>query len=151
MARDLSDPVVGAALGALERWLDGEPPETLAEHALPVAAAMVLPDAGIDLAAAEHDAKLYVDAYPFEGRAVGNLGERAATWLAQRLVLTGDADAQLERARVALGQLARELDAGRPLTADAFRRILEETAESRPPEDPLWYQLAYRIVEPQLP
>ena len=147
---DSIDERLRPALGELEAYLDGEPPASLPELVLPLASAWVLADAGFELEAAAEDARLYVDSYPFEGRIVGHLEERAATWLAQRLLLDGQGEARLERVRATLEERADLLADEFPRTAEGFRRLLDETTGGTPPTDTIWHALALRIVEAQV-
>jgi hypothetical protein len=142
---------IRAALVELEAFLEGEPDDVVAEIALPVASALALPEAGFDLDKAVHDAHLFVESYPKEGFVIGNVAERGATWLAQRLVMQGKARERREHARATVARCADEIEYEFPRSAAAFRRLLEETAETPPPEDRLWHALALRIVETQLP
>jgi hypothetical protein len=108
-----------ATLAELEAFLDGEPADVVAEIALPVASAWGLPAAGFDLDKAVEDAHLFVASYPPEGFVVGNVAERGATWLAQRLVMQGQANDRRARVRAEVERRAGEIAPEFPLTAAA--------------------------------
>lgn len=139
----LAEPWLGEALAALEEWLDGEQDT---EVTIPLATGWALPAAGLDLDAALEEARLYIDAYPFEGRIVGDLDRRAARWLAERLSLVQARPAQrLPAVRRAIGTLAEAAERAFPVVAGSLLAIANEL-----PDERLWYELALRITQRQL-
>lgn len=118
---------VGELADGLEDELgreDADPERFLAALALGL-----LPLAEVDVPAAIGHARTYVANFPVPGRALGDLDERAATWLAQLL--------DQPPARALLRQRLAELSAAwaesRPLAAGR----IGGWADGPPPADPL--------------
>jgi hypothetical protein len=146
------------ALAELEAYLDGEPPEKLAELVLVLASTWVLGDAGFDLDRYYAEAKTFYDVTPEHDRVLNSFPDAMGYYLALRLTMTEadevDREAAQERldaARAAVGLRAEWVEADYPLIAEGFRRLLEETRDGTPPEDRLWRALARRIGDRYLP
>jgi len=146
------------ALAELEAYLDGEPPEKLAELVLVLASTWVLGDAGFDLDRYYAEAKTFYDVTPEHDRVLNSFPDAMGYYLALRLTMTeGDeidragAQERLDAARAALALRAEWVEADYPLIAEGFRRLLEETEGDAPPEDRLWRALARRIGDRFLP
>ena len=146
------------ALAELEAYLDGEPPEKLAELVLVLASTWVLGDAGFDLDRYYAEAKTFYDVTPEHDRVLNSFPDAMGYYLALRLTMTEadevDREAAQERldaARAALALRAEWVEADYPLIAEGFRRLLEETEGGAPPEDRLWRALARRIGDRFLP
>ena len=146
------------ALAELEAYLDGEPPEKLAELVLVLASTWVLGDAGFDLDRYYAEAKTFYDVTPEHDRVLNSFPDAMGYYLALRLTMTeGDeidragAQERLDAARAALALRAEWVEADYPLIAEGFRRLLEETEGGAPPEDRLWRALARRIGDRFLP
>ena len=140
------------ALAELEAYLDGEPPEKLAELV------WVLGDAGFDLDRYYAEAKTFYDVTPEHDRVLNSFPDAMGYYLALRLTMTEadevDREAaheKLDAARAALALRAEWVEADYPLIAEGFRRLLEETRDGAPPEDRLWRALARRIGDRYLP
>jgi hypothetical protein len=131
------------ALAALEEWLEGE---RSVEAAMPLATGWALPAAGLDLATAAEEARLYIDAYPFEGRVIGDLDERTARWLAQRMAMVqAEPTERLPAVRQAIGALAGAAASQFPHAAASILAVAGEVDDER-----LWYELALRIAQREL-
>ena len=146
------------ALAELEAYLDGEPPEKLSTHVLVLASTWVLGDAGFDLDRYYREAKDFYDVTPEHDRVLTSFPESMGFFLSLRLMMDEadeihreEAQARLDAARAALAARADWVAADYPLIAEGFRRLLEETAGSSPPEDRLWFALARRIGDRYLP
>jgi hypothetical protein len=139
----VTEPWLCQTLTALEEWLDGVQDM---EVAIPLATGWALPGAGLDLAVASEEARLYIEAYPFEGRIVGDLDRRTARWLAERLILVQAAPEQrLPAVRRAIITLSEAAMSEFPQAAASIRAIADQLADGR-----LWYELALRITQRQL-
>lgn len=147
------------ALAELEAWLEDEPDEKLAGHALVPATRWILEDVpGLDLERYVEEAKTFVVATPIWDRALGRYRKDVTYWMSQRLLMSEAHEPEPERARellaAARGVIAERADLldeqGFPRTAGAFRALLDETAGGEPPADLIWNGLALRIAEPFL-
>jgi hypothetical protein len=128
---------------ALEEWLDGE---TNAGAAMSLATVWGMRATGLDLESAAGDAKLYIDSYPPENRIIGDLDERCARWLAQRITLVqAGPDACLPSVRRSILTLAEATAPEFPQVAASVRLVSEQT-----PDEQLWYELALRITQREL-
>jgi len=153
------DDAFRAALLELEEYLDGMPRERLGELVLPFATRWVLPQAGFDLARLREEADTLVQATPLSERILAGYVDQVAWWVAQRMMLDGGEEPDLETARMRLASAHDEIAqraatveaAGYSRVAEAFRIALEETAGGEPPANPLWNALALRIAESVLP
>jgi hypothetical protein len=79
----VAEPHPREALETLEEWLAGT---VDAAAALPLATSWALPAADLDIVTGK--VRLCIDAYPLEARVLGDLPERASTWLMARLAQT---------------------------------------------------------------
>jgi hypothetical protein len=147
------------ALEELEPWLEREPDERLAGHALVPATRWVLAEVpGLDLERYTEEAMTFVVATPIWDRALLRYRKDVAYWMAQRLLVDEHEREDPERAarllagaRAAIAAKAELLDEeGFPRTAQSFRALLDETAGGEPPADFVWNALALRIAEPFL-
>ena len=125
------------ALAELEAYLDGEPPEKLAELVLVLASTWVLGDAGFDLDRYYAEAKTFYDVTPEHDRVLNSFPDAMGYYLALRLTMTEadevDGEAAHEKlgaARAALALRAEWVEADYPLIAEGFRRLLDETRGS---------------------
>jgi hypothetical protein len=152
-------PAFRAGLEELEAWLEHEPDESLAEHALVPATRWVLPDVpGLDLERYTEEAKTFVLATPIWDRALLRYRRDVQYWMSQRLLVDEQHEPEPERARelldaarTTIAERADLLDReGFPRTAQAFRAPLDESAGGEPPADVVWKGLALRIAEPFL-
>jgi hypothetical protein len=146
------------ALEELEAYLDGEPPEKLADHVLVLASTWVLGDAGFDLDRYYAEAKTFYDVTPEHDRVLTSFPDSLGYYVSLRLMMTEDgelepepAQARLDAARGALAERATRVEGDFPLIAAGFRRLLEETRDGRQPDDCLWRALARRIGDRYLP
>jgi hypothetical protein len=130
------------ALIDLEEWLDGVVDITAAT---PLASQWGLLASGIDLEAATADARLYIDAYPFEGHIVGDLDQKAGRWLAQRIAMDVEPSEQLPAVRESIRQLAAAMEESTP-NASASLVAVVDTLD----DDALWLELALRIAQREL-
>ena len=139
----IAEPGLRETLAAFEEWLDGAPG---VESAIPLASGWALSAAGLDLDTAAREARLYIDAYPIEGRVIGDLDARAARWLAARLgqVQAKPAD-RLPAVRRSIRALAEAAENEFPQAAASLRGVANEVSD-----DQLWYELALRITQRQL-
>jgi hypothetical protein len=112
---------------ALEGELGSEDADT--ERFLAALALGLLPLAEVDVPEAIGHARTYVANFPVPGRALGDLDERAATWLAQLL----DQPPARTLLREQLRQLAATWAESRPLAAEH----VDAWASGPPPADPL--------------
>jgi hypothetical protein len=142
----------------LEAYLEGLPPDEVSQAILPLASTWVLEDVGFDLDRYAEEARVFVDATPEHDQVLNSFPDAITYYVALRLTMTADdqidaagARAHLDKARAEVEQRAQLLDEeGFTRVAAAFRRLLEETAETSPPEDRLWRALALRIGERQI-
>jgi hypothetical protein len=125
-----------------EGWLDGDV-DMVAATAL--ATEWALPVSGIDLEAASGDARLYIDAYPFEGRIVGDLDRRTARWLAERVAMFVDPDEHLPAVRDSIRALATAVEPDLPTAAASLAAVADELDDTT-----LWLELALRITQREL-
>ena len=146
------------ALGELESFLDGEPPESLSQRVLVLASSWVLPTAGFDLDRYTREAREFYRVTPEHDRVLTSFPDAIASYLIYRLMtneaeeLEPDVAAQrLARARAALELRAQWVEGEYPLVAAGFRLLLAETEAGTPPYDPLWHALARRIGDRGLP
>jgi hypothetical protein len=135
---------VGELGDALEDELgreDADPDRFLAALALGL-----LPLAEVDVPAALGHARTYVANFPVPGRALGDLDERAATWLAQLM----DEPPARTLLRGRLAELAAAWAEPRPLAAAR----LASWADGPPPADPLqdapWRSAMLALARTQL-
>jgi hypothetical protein len=131
-----------AALMGLEEWLDGD---VDVAAATPLASEWGLLASGIDMAAATGDARLYIDAYPFEGRIVGDLDQKTGRWLAQRIAMELDPSEQLPAVRESIRQLAAAMAESTPHASASFVAVADTLDD-----DALWLELALRIAQREL-
>ena len=146
------------ALAELEAYLNGEPPEKLAEYVLVLASTWVLGDAGFDLDRYYREAKAFHDVTPEHDRVLTSFPESMGFYLSLRLAMNEQgefeherAQAQLEAARAALRTRIEWVAGEYPLIAQGFQRLLDETEGGKPPEDRLWHAMARRIGDRYLP
>ena len=97
------------ALAELEAYLDGEPPEKLAELVLVLASTWVLGDAGFDLDRYYAEAKTFYDVTPEHDRVLNSFPDAMGYYLALRLTM---AEARLAVAREQLRETGRVAPAG---------------------------------------
>lgn len=148
-----------AALLELEAYLAEMPRERLAELVLPFTTRWVLPQAGFDLTRLREEAETLVGATPVPERILAGYVDQIAWFVSQRMLLDEADEPDLAAARARLETARDEIEAraatvaaaGFPRVADAFRLVLEETAEGEPPANPLWSALALRIAESVVP
>jgi len=152
------DDTLRALLRELDEYLATAPEEQLSENVLPLASARVVKAAGFDIERYTREAKQFVDATPEHDRVLGSFPDAVAYYLGLRLTMTEDdeiepvvAEERLAHARAALEERARLVEDDFPHVAKGFRCLLEETAETYPPEDRLWRAMALRIGEPAMP
>jgi hypothetical protein len=139
----IAEPEMQQLLREVEEWLDGT---ENAEVVLPFAVEHALPAARLDLATAAQEARLYIDAYPFVGKVVGDLDARCARWLAERLALVQATPAErLPAVRRSIATLAEATSADFPWTAASLR-----TAATAAGDERLWYEIALRITQREL-
>lgn len=142
LASLIAEPEVHRALVALEQWLDGT---VDAPSAAPLGAWWALPAAGLDLPTVASDARLYIDAYPKEGRVIGNLEERAADWLVRRIAMSFDARAQLPAMRQAITMLAGAARPAFPATSASLDAVVADVDDAT-----LWNSLVRQIVHAEM-
>jgi len=136
------DELTRAALIGLEEWLEGD---IDVAAATPLATEWGLAAAGIDLAAAHGDARLYIDAYPFEGRIVGDLDQKTGRWLAQRIALEVEPAGRLPAVRDSIRELAAAMQETTPNAAASFLGVADGLDD-----ETLWLELALRIAQREL-
>ena len=146
------------ALGELEAWLDGEPPETLASATLVLASTWVLGAPGFDLDRYHAEAKTFFEVTPEHDRVLSSFPDAMGYYIALRLMMDehdelhrDEAQARLDRARAAVEERAEWVEDEYPLIAAGFRRLLVETEGGAPPDDRLWFAMARRIGDRYLP
>jgi hypothetical protein len=142
LAALVAEPEVHRALVALEQWLDGT---VDAPSAAPLGAWWALPAAHLDLPTVASDARLYIDAYPNEGRVIGNLEERAADWLVRRIAMSFDASAQLPAMREAITMLAGAARPAFPATSASLDAVVADVDDAT-----LWNSLVRQIVHAEM-
>ncbi|HEY4280171.1 MAG TPA: hypothetical protein VGM91_18250 [Conexibacter sp.] len=131
-----------SSLDHLEGWLGGEVhPDRMIE----LISIWALPAADLDLVRVRHEARLYIDAYPFEGRVIGNVPERCARWLAQRTAMFVTPAEHLPAVRRAIVTLADAAEPRHPATALSLR-----AAAAQVTDDDLWYGLSLEISETEM-
>jgi hypothetical protein len=140
------------ALAELEAYLDGEPPERLAEHVLVLGSTWTLGDAGFDLERYDAEAKQFRDFTGEHDRALASFPDAMGYYLSLRLAMDADGELHLEeaaerlaRVRDAIELRAQWVEGDFPLIAAGFRYLLDETRDGVPPEDRIWRALARRI------
>jgi hypothetical protein len=136
------DEQMRAALAGLEEWLDGD---VDAAAATPLATEWGLQAAQIDLAAAHGDARLYIDAYPFEGRIIGDLDQKTGRWLAQRIALEVEPSQSLPGVRDSIRELATASDEETPHASASLLAVADSLDD-----ETLWLELALRIAQREL-
>jgi hypothetical protein len=137
-----AEPRTARGLQAFEEWLEGE---TRGGAALQLACRWALPAAGLELERVRHEAGLYIDAYPFEGRIIGNLGERTARWLAQRTAMFVVPAERLPAVRRAIVTLAEAAQPQWPAAAASLRAAAAETDD-----ETLWHGLSLDVAENEM-
>jgi hypothetical protein len=138
---EISDEV-RETLVQFEGWLDGDVDMVAAT---PLATDWALPASGIDLDAAAGDARLYIDAYPFEGRIVGDLDRRTARWLAERVAMFVEPDEHLPAIRDSIRALAAAIQTDLPTASSSIAAVSDELDDTT-----LWLELALRIAQREL-
>jgi hypothetical protein len=138
---EIDEQTRGALIG-LEEWLDGD---THVAAATPLATEWGLRAAGIDLAAAHGDARLYIDAYPFEGRIVGDLDQKTGRWLAERIAMEVEPAERLPGVRAAIRELAVAMQDDTPNVSASFVAVADGLSD-----ETLWLELALRIAQREL-
>jgi hypothetical protein len=131
-----------ASLAEFEGWLDGDVDVVAAT---PLATEWALPVSGIDLEEATGDARLYIDAYPFEGRIVGDLDRRTARWLAERCAMFVEPDEHLPAVRDSIRALATAIQPDLPTASRSIAAVADELDDGT-----LWLELALRITQREL-
>jgi hypothetical protein len=131
-----------ASLEQFEGWLDGDVDATAAT---PLATEWALDESGIDVPAALADARLFIEAYPFEGRIVGDIDQRCGRWLAERIAMFVEPAECTPRARDAIAGLAAAIEDELPHAATSFR-----AASAALDDQELWSQLALRVAQREL-
>lgn len=104
----------------------------------------LLPLAGLDLAAATGYARVFCDNYPLAGRALGDMPERAADWLA-RLLDQGDVRPTLGRL---LSRVGQAYESRRPLAADRCR-LWGSQSDLTPTQDRAWMRAMLALARTQ--
>jgi len=104
----------------------------------------LLPLAGLDLAAATGYARVFCDNYPLAGRALGDMPERAADWLA-RLLDPGDVRSTLS---CLLRRVGQAFESRQPLAADRCR-LWGSQADLTPTQDLAWMQAMLALARTQ--
>jgi hypothetical protein len=147
-----------SALGELEAFLVGEPPEKLSGYVLVLATTWVLGDAGFDLERYYREARTFYEITPEHDRVLASFPDAVASYLVYRLMMDESdeleldvAQVRLERVRAAVELRAQWTENEYPLIAEGFRRLLAETGGGTPPYDRLWHSLARRIGDRGLP
>jgi len=118
-----------AALDGALREEAGDP-----EQPLRALVTWLLPLAGVDVEAAAGHAGTYVANFPLAGRALGDLDERAAAWLAQLM----DEPPARDRLRELLAGLAAAWADPWPLAAERAAGWAAEAAPADPRQDEPW-------------
>jgi hypothetical protein len=136
------DDQLRGALAGLEEWLDGD---VDAAAATPLATEWGLRAARIDLGAAHGDARLYIDAYPFEGRIIGDLDQKTGRWLAQRIALEVEPSESLPGVRGAIRELAAATEEETPQASASLVAVADSLDD-----ETLWLELALRIAQREL-
>lgn len=122
----------------------------LPEAQRPAAATLVLAseaaaNAGIDVSSYGDDARAYLDSFPIHGRAVVNLLDVAAHWLARRMAI-GEGTGARRALATALGELVAGRARDAPLLVAAVEEVLAGPPVSAAEDDALWLGLARSIV-----
>ena len=91
---------------------------------------------------AADEAAAYVEGYPMPGLPLGDVGDRAARWLAVRYGGTG-VRAEIRSRLAALAEAAREEV---PAAAAALAALAGEPASADPARDELWLELVRTVV-----
>jgi hypothetical protein len=146
------------ALAELEAFLDGEPPERLAQLVLVLASTWALGEARFDLDRYYAEAKTFYEVTPEHDRVLSSFPNAMGYYLSLRLMMDendeihrDEAQASLDRVRAAVELRAQWVDGEYPLIAEGFRQLLVETEGGTPPDDRLWFALARRIGDRYLP
>jgi len=129
-------------LSGVEEWSEGEPD---AQGALALASNWSLPAAQLDLDRFRHEAVLYLESYPFEGRVIGNLDDRCATWLSQRIAMFVPPSERLPAVRRAIATLADASEDDFPRTSSSLSRIAADVDDEK-----LWYELSLHITRTEM-
>lgn len=116
----------------------------------PAAATLVLASeaaagARIDLTSYGDDARAYLDSFPIHGRAVVNLLDVTAHWLARRMAI-GEGTGTRRALATALGELVAGRAPDAPLLVAAVDAVLTASPASAAEDDALWLGLARSIV-----
>jgi hypothetical protein len=145
-------------LAELEAYLVGEPPERLADHVLVLASTWAFGEAGLDLDRLSREANAFKQTTPEHDRVLASFPDAIASFLVYRMMMNENdelepdvAAERLERVRAGLELRATWVEAGYPLIATGFRRLLSDTSGGTPPYDRIWHALARRIGDPGLP
>ncbi len=130
------------ALVALEQWLDGT---VDAPSAAPLGAWWAPSPQASTCRPSRPMPALYIDAYPKEGRVIGNLEERAADWLVRRIAMSFDARAQLPAMRQAITMLAGAARPAFPATSASLDAVVADVDDAT-----LWNSLVRQIVHAEM-
>lgn len=125
----------------LSRLPDGQRPAA----AMLVLASEAAAGAGIELTSYGDDARAYLDSFPIHGRAVVNLLDVAAHWLARRMAI-GEGTGARRALAAALGELVAGPAADAPLLVAAVDAVLAAAPASAAEDDALWLGLARSVV-----
>lgn len=123
----------------------------LPEEQRPAAAALVLAfeaaaETDIDVGAYGDDARAYLDSFPVHGRAVVNVLDVAAHWLARRIAM-GEGAASRVTLAAALSRTLAGHEGDVPLVASAVETLVHAgPATGEAGEDPIWLGLARALV-----
>jgi hypothetical protein len=137
-------PDCGQAVAELDRRLAAEPQD--AELVLERLGSGLLPLAGLDVAAALHYAKVFVDNFPASSRPLGDVDERAARWLAQLLDLGGVRTAL----RQALLDVAAAWEPEHALAAAQLRAWAEAPVPADQTQDLPWVRSLLPLARTQV-
>ncbi len=132
-------------MAEFEKRLREAAEEERAQIALPLAA-VATEAVEIDLTQASEEAGAYLESFPVPGRAVVDLADQCARWLALRIAT----DERRARLRQALVPLAEAWPDRYPLASQALGGLVAALPPSDPKQDELWLALARAIVEEQM-
>jgi hypothetical protein len=156
---ELLTPHLRELIAELDAWLPSQDDAQWVAHVLPFATEWILRDVeGLEVDRLTDEAKTWVLANPLADRVLLRFPDDATFWVGQRMLMDEEhrpdwerAGSALASAKALIGERADLLEAeGYENVAAGFRRLLEETADGEPPNDPVWSALALRIVEPFL-